>query len=294
MKNRKLNTFFTYLFVILLLVSGLGIICYPIISEKVNEKNKSTVQTEYFDEVQNSSEEEINADLEAAKKYNESLSDGIIEDPFSIKFSETEKYQEYLNTLNLTEEGIMGYLEIPKINVDLPIYHGTSDAVLNKGIGHVMQTAFPVGGKGTHSVLSGHTGLSSSKLFTDLNQLEKGDYFFVDVYNETFVYQVDQILTVLPEKATDYMEAVPDKDYITLITCTPYGVNSHRLLVRGVRSEFPEEEVIKLKEQQGEEDAGSTWMGNYVKYLKQFGFYLAVILIFIFLFSSLRGNGGSD
>lgn len=172
---------------------------------------------------------EIEAMLKKAQDYNKALSEG-----------DEESVASYDELLAVTDA--IGYLEIPKINVYMPIYHGIDTEVLERGIGHMPDTSLPVGGISTHCVLSGHTGLPAAKILTDLDQMKEGDLFYIHVLNETLAYKVDQIKVVLPEE-TDDIRIVPGKDYVTLLTCTPYGVNSHRLLVRGERTEYVPEEM---------------------------------------------------
>ena len=154
-------------------------------------------------------------------------------DPFENKLEENDQYP---TLLNFTAEGVMGYIEIPKINVLLPIYHGVSSGVLSKGIGHLPETSLPVGGESTHCVLAGHSGMSNARLFTDLPKLENGDVFYLHIYNKTLTYTVDQVKKVLPTDTSD-LTIVDGEDYVTLVTCVPVAVNSHRLLVRGTRTE---------------------------------------------------------
>lgn len=168
--------------------------------------------------------------LADAKAYNQTLAKGVMPD---LNLSNAEK-SVYNKTLDVTGTGIMAYVEIPKINTTLPIYHGTDDAILQVAVGHIPGTSLPVGGKGTHAVISGHRGLPSAKLFTDIDRLVDGDTFMIQVLDETLTYEVDQILTVLPDDVSA-LAIDPNQDYVTLVTCTPYGVNSHRLLVRGHR-----------------------------------------------------------
>ena len=186
-------------------------------------------------------ESEKQAALEAARQYNQELLGNLeLLDPFSpIKKEVDERYQSLLNT---NAAGMMGYIRIPKMEVELPIYHGTEEKVLQSGIGHFEGTSLPVGGESTHTVLTGHRGLPSKLLFTDLDKLKEGDIFYIKVLGETLAYQVDQILTVEPEN-TKALTIVPGEDYATLVTCTPYAVNTHRLLVRGTR--IPYEEAIR-------------------------------------------------
>lgn len=182
----------------------------------------------YVDAVDELSEAEKDAMLEAARMYNDSLSEGV---HFNLS---DEEYAEYESILDVTGTGIMGYIQIPSIGVNLPVYHGVDEGILQIAAGHIPGSSFPVGGDGVHSVMSGHRGLPSAKLFSDLDKLDEGDVFTVTVLDETITYMVDQIRIVLPEE-TDELGIVNGKDYSTLVTCTPYGINSHRILMRGHR-----------------------------------------------------------
>ena len=169
----------------------------------------------------------------AAEKYNEQIKQESVPDAFSVRDGETDSTYESL--LNLNGDGMMGYVEIPVIDVSIPIYHYTTDETLEKGAGHLFGSSLPVGGESTHAILSAHRGLPSAKLFTDLNLVEKGDVFYLHILDKTLAYEVDQIQTVLPEE-TDSLAITEGKDYVTLVTCTPYAVNTHRILVRGHRT----------------------------------------------------------
>lgn len=197
--------------------------------------------------------------LKEAKKYNQDLTRSAVQltDPFKAKKSDGETMV-YNNILNLDQSGVMGYLEIPCISVNLPIYHGTDAEILERGVGHLAASSLPIGGKSTHSVLTGHTGLSSAKLFTDLTEMKKGDIFFIYVLDQTLAYKVDQISVVKPEN-TEKLQIVDGKDYVTLVTCTPYGVNDHRLLVRGVRTKYVKNQKNKIRPR----NKGSQWMSTY-------------------------------
>lgn len=220
-------------FAIVMMISGMGIIAYPFISNKLAEKNASVAIQEYQNTVDEMDQKKLDAAKEAASKYNEQLSNVLLEDASE----ENDTTVSYVDMLGLGE-GI-GYITIPKIDVNLPIYEGTNDDVLSNGIGHMSQSSFPIGGESTHCVLTGHRGMPGAVLFTNLDQLQVGDYFFLHVLDEILAYQVDQIKVVEPEETSD-LEIIPGEDYCTLITCTPYAVNTHRLLVRGVRTEYSE------------------------------------------------------
>ena len=226
-----------------------SLILYPVVSNYINQMNSTTIATDYEQEVSHLSEDRENAMIKQAQQYNESLIGiGSIADPFSESNENQTEDDVYNNLLKIDDTGMMGYIDIPKIDVVLPVYHGTSEKVLQSGVGHLKNTSFPVGGESCHAVLSGHRGLANAKIFTDLNKMEIGDVFYIKVLHHTFAYQVDQILTVLPSD-TDALQIEKGKDYVTLVTCTPYAVNTHRLLVRGTR--IPYEEAKKVDEEVG-------------------------------------------
>ncbi len=200
---------------------------------------------------------------EKTKQYNAALQPGVQQvGAFSHEAMELAA-QDYAHQLNITGSGIMGYVEIPSIAVTLPIYHGTADATLEKGVGHLLGSSLPVGGLGTHAVLTGHSGMASQKMFSDLEQLKTGDVFYLDVLGERLAYQVDDIHVVQPYD-TSLLEIVPGEDYCTLVTCTPYGVNTHRLLVRGSRIPWEGTEE-KVDETVKAEPHESTWEREYLK-----------------------------
>lgn len=220
---------------------------YPAISNYVNEINGSYAIQELTEQMEKVDSEEIIEQRQRAEAYNEKLSDVQITDIFDTSSNQVSDDDEYYEIMDFAQD-IMGYIQIPSIDVKLPIYHGTSAEVLAKGVGHLPQSAFPIGGEGNHSVLTGHTGLPSAELFTDIIKLKEGDYFYIHILNRVLAYQVDQIKVVLPEE-TEELLPVAGKDYCTLVTCTPYGINSHRLLVRGERVELNLEEEEVLKEE---------------------------------------------
>ena len=231
----------SYILVFILFIVGLGILLYPSISNWYNEQYHIESILSYDTAIEETADQVLEQELQKARNYNNALTGEGVIDPF-IPNATHELPPDYLSILNVND-GVMGSLSIPAIGVELPIYHGTTQAVLEKGIGHMELTAFPVGGEGTHSVLTGHTGLPSAKLLTDLDQLQEGDEFFIKVQKQVIAYRVDQILVVDPDN-TKSLVPVPGEDYITLVTCTPYGINSHRLLVRGVRIPYEESELI--------------------------------------------------
>ncbi len=228
-KKQKKFSFSTFLLVLILL-AGIGVLLYPTISDWWNSMHATQAIAGYVSAVETMTKEEKEAVIDAAREYNEGLPDGV---NFGLEGAE---YERYAKILDITGTGIMGYIQIPAIDVNLPIYHGTDESVLQIAVGHVAGSSFPVGGERTHGVLSGHRGLPSAKLFSDLDKLTEGDTFTVTVLDETLTYEIDQIRIVLPEE-TDELAIVPEKDYNTLVTCTPYGVNTHRMLMRGHRIE---------------------------------------------------------
>lgn len=217
------------IFLSLLFFAGLAILLYPSVSNWLNSKEQSETIDKYLEAVAQITEEDYNIIWTEAQDYNRSLYNQV-----NRYHLTEEEYAVYMSLLNISGNGVMGYLEIPQINLRVPIYHGTEESVLQVAAGHIAGSSLPVGGESTHCVLSGHRGLPSAKLFTDLDQLQKGDTFMLKVLNKTLVYEVDQILVVEPENISA-MEIVEGKDYCTLMTCTPYGINTHRLLIRGHR-----------------------------------------------------------
>ena len=229
------------IFRIIVLLIAFSVLLYPTVSNYLYEKNGARVISSYDENAVRLSQSEKQAMLEAARQYNRELLGNIeLLDPFSpLKKEVDARYQSLLNT---NEAGMMGYIRIPKIDVELPIYHGTEERILQSGVGHFEGTSLPVGGESSHTVLTGHRGLPSKLLFTDLDQMKEGDIFYLKILGETFAYKIDQILTVLPEN-TKALTIEPGKDYATLVTCTPYAVNTHRLSVRGSR--IPYEEAVR-------------------------------------------------
>ncbi len=220
------------LILILVFLVGLSLLLYPTVSDYWNSIHQTRVIADYMEEVANLDDETYEAMLNSAREYNSTLLSKK-----TGRFSLTdEELEEYNSQLYLSATTVMGYIEITKIGVYLPIYHGTSSAALQVGVGHLEGSSLPVGGESTHCVLSGHRGLPSAKLFTDLDQMEVGDTFTITVLDEVLTYEVDQIRIVEPDDTSD-LEIVEGEDYCTLITCTPYGINTHRMLVRGRRIE---------------------------------------------------------
>ena len=220
----------TTIIIIVMFIVGLSVLLYPAISNYINQKNASKVIGEYNDKLENTSDDRIEDMYAQAQDYNKRLAGT------ASAFFNPESVKGYETTLDITGTGIMGYIDIDRIGVELPIYHTVDESVLGTGAGHLEGTSLPVGGESTHCVLSGHRGLPSAKLFTDLDELEVGDEFAITVLNKKLTYHIDQIKTVKPSETED-LQIESGKDYCTLMTCTPYGINSHRLLLRGVRVE---------------------------------------------------------
>ena len=234
-------------------VVALGLLLYPLIGELVSEKYHSDVETIYTATIEDTDDAELTAQRQAAQQYNAMLANATISEggAFAPPFTYTEQ---------LTVGGVMAYVDIPKINVYLPAQHGTGAETLEKSVGHVVGTSLPVGGSSTHAVLSAHSGMASAKLFSDIDQLELGDKFFVHVLGDTLAYEVDSINTVVPTDMS-LLQIEEGKDLVTLVTCTPFGINTHRLLVRGHRVPYtPAQEA----EDAAEKPAASSWTQHYL------------------------------
>ena len=234
-------------------VVALGLMLYPLIGELVSEKYHSDVETAYTAAVKDTDAAELTAQRQAAEQYNTMLSGAAIAeggaDAPPLAYAQ-----------QLTVGGIMAYVDIPKINVYLPVQHGTGAETLEKSVGHVVGTSLPVGGSSTHAVLSAHSGMASSKLFSDIDQLAVGDMFYIHVLGDTLAYKVDAIHTVLPTD-TRLLQIEEGKDYVTLVTCTPFGINTHRLLVRGHRIPYTPEQATAAAV---EKPAASSWTQHYL------------------------------
>ena len=231
----------TTIVLVLILLVGLSLLLYPTVADYWNDLHSTRAIATYTEAVADIDDETYARMWQDAEAFNEQLADtGIIWEPDETLL------EQYKGLLDVSGSGIMGYVEIPQISVKLPIYHGTEESVLQVAVGHIAGSSLPVGGESTHCIISGHTGLSSAKLFTDLDDLHEGNLFLIHTLDETLTYQIDQIHTVLPYDLSD-LQIVKGKDYCTLVTCTPYGVNSHRLLVRGPRIETKvEKEAVRV------------------------------------------------
>lgn len=254
----------------LIIFFGLLLCIYPWISNFFYEKSVGSQIESYQQQSMDLAEKKKIELLLQAEKYNQELASSKVKltDPFSGRKWETGL--NYNRMLSFNNSGIMGTVNIPCIDVNLPIYHGTDHNILEKGIGHLFGTSLPIGGKSTHSVLTGHTGLSSAKMFTDLTQVKEGDLFYLSVLSKTLVYRVDQISVVKPED-TKKLQIINGKDYVTLVTCTPYGINNRRLLIRGSRTKYVNQDQIKNR------TLNSQWMQTYQKAI-----FIGILIIAVF------------
>lgn len=270
---------------VLIIAVGFLLLSYPFVSNFIFEKSAGSTVESYRKKTAGIDRKKKEKAIDEARQYNRDLVDSkvVLTDPFKAKDSKGETLF-YNRILDMDGSGIMGYLKVPCISVDLPIYHGTSAEVLEHGIGHLAATSFPVGGKSTHAVLTGHTGLSSAKLFTDLTEMKKGDLFFIHVLNQKLAYKVDQIKVVKPEDTRD-LQIIDGEDHVTLLTCTPYGVNDHRLLVRGVRTTYHEKE-----EQTKARKHHSQWMEVYKRAILAGLLIILVLILIRKAYEKIRGR----
>ena len=241
MKKKWMSRLMTLLIVVVF-VAGLSFLLYPTVSNLWNQAHQSRAIATYTEQVEKLDDSSNKEMLKAARKYNKQL----LKKADHWKLSKKDK-KKYESLLDVSGTGIMGYIEIPKIACSLPVYHGTDEGALQIAIGHLEGSSLPVGGKSSHCVLSGHRGLPSARLFTDLDQMEEGDTFILNILGHKLAYEVDQIKVVLPEEMSD-LEIQEGKDLCTLVTCTPYGINTHRLLVRGHRVKYVETKVQEQRE----------------------------------------------
>lgn len=246
MKKKHIST----IIIALIFLAGLGFLLYPTVSNLWNRAHQSRAIATYTKQVEKLDDSQNKEMLKAARKYNKSL----LKKSDHWKLSKKDK-KKYESLLDVSGTGIMGYIEVPKIDCSLPIYHGTDEGALQIAIGHLEGSSLPVGGKSTHCVLSGHRGLPSARLFTDLDQMEEGDVFVLNVLGRKLAYEVEQIKVVLPDEMSD-LEIVQEKDLCTLVTCTPYGINTHRLLVRGHRTKYIEETVVRVQKEAEKKETG--------------------------------------
>ena len=225
----------TTVILIIVFITGLGLMMYPTVSDLVNKAHQSVAIDSYEEMISQLSNEDFSSILDNARAYNSKLTTN----EFPQNSDDLEGNAEYNAAVNPSGNGMIGYLKIDAISLRMPIYHSTRESVLQSGIGHIPTTSLPVGGEGTHAVLTGHRGLPSAKLFTDLDKLQTGDIFYIYVLDDILAYQIDQIKTVLPVETND-LQIIEGEDHVTLVTCTPYGVNTHRLLIRGTRIPYSE------------------------------------------------------
>lgn len=277
-----------------LFLTALGLTLYPLVSNYVNQKYASEIQTAYQVLIQQTDESVLQEAKQRATAYNLAITPGTADAYSEESLSSAAK--NYDSQLDIAGNGIMGYVEIPKIQVNLPIYHGTDAEVLDRGVGHLLGSSLPVGGENTHTILSGHSGMASQKMFTDLEQLVPGDIFYLNVLNETLAYQVTEINTVLPYE-TDLLGIVPGEDLCTLVTCTPYGINTHRLLVCGSRIPYEEAELL-MEETASEEATASAWEEKYLQGVI-LGIAAALVLILVIaigvqIYQSIVGSSGGN
>lgn len=267
----------TILFVMIFL-AGLSLLLYPFVANEWNNYRQKRLISTYESQVSELEEEgaiDYEAEWKRAEAYNKALLPSILPDSFAIASAADEPDKEYMSCLNITDDGMMGIVEIPKINIKLPIYHTTDEEVLAKAAGHLEGSSLPIGGKNSHAVISAHRGLPSAALFTDLDKLKDGDHFLIHVLDDTLCYEVDQISVVEPEE-TNSLAVEDGEDLVTLLTCTPYGVNSHRLLVRGHRVPYDSEEIQ-------EKETGNTPFSFHTNYLLWVLVGLGITGIFILI-----------
>ena len=244
-----------------LFLLALGLTLYPVVSNWYSQRHQSQIQTAYREVLERTDTAELERIREQAFAYNAAITPGAVEEAYSQEAILTAS-NNYVNQLNVGGSGIMGYIDIPKIHVDLPIYHGTGSDSLDRGTGHLLGSSLPVGGEGTHTIITGHSGMASQKMFTDLEQLQEGDVFYLRVLDETLAYEVKAVHTVLPHDTT-HLGIVSGQDLCTLVTCTPTGINTHRLLVQGSRIPFVPAEETEVSAVSYEENTVSHWEDQY-------------------------------
>ena len=244
-----------------LFLLALGLTLYPVVSNWYSQRHQSQIQTAYREVLEQTDTAELERIREQAAAYNAAITPGAAEEAYTQE-SILAASENYANQLNLGGTGIMGYVVIPKIDVDLPIYHGTRSDSLDKGTGHLLGSSLPVGGESTHTIITGHSGMASQKMFTDLEQLQEGDVFYLRVLDETLAYEVKAVHTVLPHD-TSFLGIVPGEDLCTLVTCTPTGINTHRLLVQGSRIPFVPAAETQESALPYEENTVSHWEDQY-------------------------------
>lgn len=285
----------TTIIVCIMFAAGLSLLLYPFAANQWNTYRQSQLITTYEESVTEMAETgrvDYEAEWVLAQNYNADLVPYILPDSFSTAEYPEEGDAKYLSCLNLTGDGMMGFIQIPKIGVKIPIYHTTSDEVLQKAAGHLAGSSLPVGGEGTHAVISAHRGLPSAALFTDLDKLEEGDAFYLSVLDQTLCYEVDQITVVEPTE-TDALASKEGEDLVTLLTCTPYGVNSHRLLVRGHRVPYTEMEEEAIPAASGSGLMGPSVHTSYLLWVIIGLTVTALFILLLYLYDRRQRKAGA-
>ena len=277
----------TIIISIILFLFALGLTVYPVVANYVNQKYASEVHTAYLEVVEQADDTALQEARELAILYNQAIVPGTAATDAYSKEAILSASEDYGHQLNVAGDGIMGYIEIPTINVNLPIYHGTGSDSLERGVGHLLGSSLPVGGESTHAILTGHSGMASQKMFTDLVQVEVGDVFYLHILNETLAYQVRELNTVLPHD-TSLLGISSGEDLCTLITCTPYGINTHRLLVTGNRIPYEEAETIVEEITQQEQQPRSTWEEKYIAGIVAGIFAVLIVALVIGIIIQIR------
>ena len=282
MKRRLLtNMMFVLVFFI-----ALGVTLYPLVSNHVNEKYKSEIHTAYVEIIEEADDSDLMEAKARAVEYNNAITPGTMDSNAYSQEALIAASEDYDSQLNIGGDGIMGYVEVPIVGINLPIYHGTAADSLERGVGHLLGSSLPVGGTSTHAILTGHSGMATDKMFTDITQMKIGDVFYLHILGEVLAYQVCELNTVLPHDTT-FLGVASGRDLCTLVTCTPIGVNSHRLLVRGERIPYEEAEEI-VEEIQEEEIPESSWEQEYLRGIL-LGIAAVIFLAAVFLvFAAIR------
>lgn len=273
------------IFAVLTFLAAVCIMLYPAVSSYVNDKYRSEIHTVYEEQLEQADNTELHRVKELAVAYNEAITPGASSSDAYSQAALLAASTDYDSLLNITGSGIMGYVDVPKINVYLPIYHNTDTKTLERGVGHLLGSSLPVGGESTHTILTGHSGMATQKLFTDLSVLEIGDVFYLHILDEVLAYQVDEINTVLPYDTT-HLGITQGEDHCTLVTCTPIGVNTHRLLVRGTRIPYEEAQETEQENREPATDMASDWEDQYLLGIL-LGILGALIIAFIVVLTIL-------
>ena len=279
-----MKKFLRTMLIVLLFLSGLSLLLYPFVANKWNDYRQKQLLTTYEEVIEKEGDKiDYTSEWERAHAYNEALLPSILPDSFAIAAASEEPDEEYMACLNLAGDGMMGYVEIPKIDIKIPIYHTVTTEILEKAAGHLEGSSLPVGGESTHAVISAHRGLPSATLFTDLDKLEEGDHFLISVLDDILCYEVDKISVVEPTETND-LAVEEGQDLVTLLTCTPYGVNSHRLLVRGHRVAYEPEELDKIVDEEKPSSlTGTSLRTNYLLWVVVGLSVTAVFIMILFI-----------